>query len=145
MAVQLVPHVGRAEQHVGAVIEHVGIVGRKHDGRGPLEAVLQLRRAPAHGIVGPGIHVLQLAAGLVVARDQAVVGAGEDDVGIGRIGNNEAAFAAADRVPVLAIDRATIAAAGDGDGGIVLLRAVDVVAETVVGGNVVELRRRLVI
>src|SRR5262249_14537583 len=66
------------------------------------------------------------------------------DVGVLRLGSDPAALAAADRVPVIDVDAAAAPARGDGDGGVVLLRAVDPVREAVVGRDSVELCGRLV-
>ncbi len=81
---------------------------------------------------------------MVLARDQAVVGAGVDDLRIARVGRDPAALAAAHVVPVLLGDAAAGGAAGDAHGGVVLLRAVDVVREIVVERHAVELRGGLV-
>src|SRR5690348_13519289 len=80
----------------------------------------------------------------VEARDEAIVGTGVDDVGVVGIGNDKAGFAAADFVPIGLVDGALVTAAGDGDGGIVLLGAVHAVRNDVVGGHVVELRGGLI-
>ena len=82
---------------------------------------------------------------MIVAGDDGRVRAGIDDVGIARIGRDVAALAAAHFVPVLAGDDAVVGPAGDGDGGVVLLRAVDAVGPLVVGGDVIELRGGLVV
>src|SRR5690348_15970005 len=81
---------------------------------------------------------------LVEARDQAIIGAGVDDIGILGVWNDKAGLAAADFVPIRAIDDAVIAAAGDSYRGIVLLRSIDSIRKSVVGSNVVELRGWLI-
>src|SRR5580704_3134185 len=82
---------------------------------------------------------------MIVAGDLAAVGPCVDNFRIGRIGSDVAAFAATDVVPIGSIDPALDAGAGDTYGGVVLLRAVDVIGEAVVDGDVVELRGRLII
>src|SRR5690348_6906932 len=108
--------VGGLKNSLAAVVESAGIVGRHHDGRGPLEAMLQVGVTGTHGIEGPGRNVLFLMIFLVEPGDQAVVGARIDNVGIPGIGNDEAGFAAADFVPIRAVDDAVIAAAGNRHG-----------------------------
>src|SRR5207248_8375777 len=56
-----------------------------------------------------------------------------------------AAFATSDLIPVLPADDAFVVTAGDGDGGVVLLCAVDAIRPVVVHGDVIELRRRLIV
>src|SRR4029077_3400236 len=70
---------------------------------------------------------------------------GVNDVRIARVRDDVAAFAPANGVPVAAIDEAVVAARSNADGRIVLLGAVYAVQKIVVGGDVVELRGRLVI
>src|SRR6266481_2356068 len=80
----------------------------------------------------------------VETRDETIVRACVNHVGVRWVGNDKASFATANVVPVRAVDSALIAAAGDGDRGIVLLSAVDVVRKGVVYSDVVELRGLLV-
>ena len=145
MASQPWPAVPRLEEHVARRVDRLGIVGRDHDGEGPLEAVFHSLGSPAHGILGIDGDVALLLRAMVVARDLAVVAARVDDVGVARLGGDVTALAAAHRVPVGHIDAHAARAAGDGDRRVVLLRAVDPVGEAVVGGDVVELRGRLVV
>ena len=79
---------------------------RDHDRRRPLESILQILRSPAHGIARPRRDLDVLAGAPVMAGDLSVVAAAIDDIGVGGIGNNEAALAAADRVPILDADSA---------------------------------------
>src|SRR5581483_8141692 len=137
--------VGGFEEHFGTVIDDAGIVGRERDRSGPLKAVDEIGGAVTHGIQRPRGDLLRLAGRLVETGDESVVGAGIDDVGIAGIGNDEAAFAAADVKPIALGDGAVVAAAGDGDGGVVLLRAVDVVEELIFGGDGIEMRGGLVV
>src|SRR5579871_6908282 len=93
----------------------------------------------------PRRNGLDLAGSLVEAGERALVIAGVDDVRIGRIGRDIAGFAAAHRIPVRTIDASAVAAAGDGDGSVVLLRAVNTIRNLVVGDDVIELRGGLVV
>src|SRR2546429_3204559 len=64
---------------------------------------------------------------------------------VARVGSDVASFAPADLIPVLRADDALVVAAGDGDGAVVLLCAVDAIRPVVVDGDVIELRCRLVV
>ena len=118
---------------------------RENDRVAPLEAVLHGLGAVAHGIIGPGVDTAALAGAVVLSGDEAVVGAGVDDFGIARVGGDPAAFAAAHVVPVVVGDAAAGGAAGGAHGGIVLLRAIQVIGEIFVERHAVELRGGLVI
>src|SRR2546430_7124282 len=59
----------------------VGIERRQHYGERPLEAVLQVRGAPPHRVVGPREDVALLAGAGVEPREVAVT-AGVHDVGV---------------------------------------------------------------
>src|SRR5437899_12684014 len=89
--------------------------------------------------------VLGLAGPLVEAGNQALVVAGVHNVRVWRIGRNVTRLSAAYRVPIGTIDGTVVAAAGDGDGAIVLLRAIDVVRRTSISNDVIELCRRLIV
>ena len=89
--------------------------------------------------------VAELAGVFVITGDVALIIAGVDDERVARIGCNVAGFAAADGIPILTIDGAVEIAAGDGDGAVVLLRAVDVIREAVICDDVIELRGGLVV
>ena len=136
--------IGRFEQSLARVIQNVGIVKRDQHRRGPLKAVVQNRRA--HSIREPRENgdVLKLPVMFVEPRDVALIGARIDDRWVARIGSDVARFPAPDVVPFRPADRSLRAAAGDGDGRIVLLRAVNVIGEAVIRNHVVKLRRRLV-
>ena len=137
--------VGRFKQTLARVVKRVGIVRREHDGRGPLEAVFQVGRAVSvgeFGLLGDRLHLADVP---VVARDVALIVGGINDVRVARIGRNVACLAAAHVVPIAAVNRAVVAAAGDRDGAAVLLRPVDAVGRRRVGDDVVELRGRLVV
>src|SRR5262249_20725232 len=85
--------------------------------------------------------VLHLAGGAVVARHLAAV----DEVRVERVGGDVAVLLGADGVPVAEGDLAVLATAADAGRAALLLAAVDPVGELVVGGDVVELGRRLVV
>src|SRR5882757_8441030 len=120
-------------------------MGRKHNGFRPLKAMLHIRSRPSDGIYRPRIYRLCFASAVIVAGDFAAVRSRVDDFRIRRIGRDVTALAAANIVPIGAIDGAVRAGAGNADGGVVLLRSVDVIRKTVVGGHVVKLRGGLVV
>src|SRR5712692_4670196 len=107
--------------------------------------MLQPGGTGAIGYLWPWGDALRLAGAFVETRDVALVGARVDDIRVPRVGRDVAAFASANRIPVGAVNPAGIAHAGGGHGGVVLLRAVDVVGEAVVRDDVVELRGGLVV
>ncbi len=137
--------VGGFEDVVAGAVQRVRIVGRGDNRIGPLEAVLHGFGARAHGIIGPDGDVAKLPSAMVVAREQTIVRAGVNDVGILGIGRQPAALAAADVVPIAHADAALIAASCDADGAVILLRAVSVIREIVVQRDSVELRSWLLI
>ena len=124
-------------EDVGAGVQRVGIVRGDHDGKRPLEAVLRALGAPSHWIVGIGIHVALLLGPPVETGQVAVVGAG--------VHRDEAALAAAHRIPIGPADSEVARSAGDRHGGVVLLRAVHAIGKRVVRDHVVELRGGLVV
>ncbi len=127
------------------MVERLRIVGRDHDRRVPLEAILQVRRRVAVRELRPRHDVAHLLRAVVVARDLAAVLAGVDDVGVLRIDGHPAAFPAAGRVPVLRVDRVAGDRARNADVAVVLLRAIDPVRELIVRRDPIELRRRLIV
>ncbi len=106
--------------------------------------MLQTFSTVAGDIQRPHRNVHRLLPAFIEPRDDALR-PGINDVGIGRIRRNVTALAASDFIPILAADHAVIVIALDGDRGIILLRAVDVVRPTIVGNHVVELCRGLVV
>ena len=64
---------------------------------------------------------------------------------VARIRQDEAAFAVAGFEPIRRPDRAPVRAAGDAELRVVLLRSVNVVWKSVVHGDVIKLRGRLVV
>src|SRR5580693_3069602 len=91
-----------------------------------------------------GRNVETLPGGPTEAAQHAEGAAAVDDIGIRAVDDDVAAFFATDGRPIAKSDLAVIAAAGDGGGAAVLLRAVDAVGETIVCGDVIELGRRLI-
>ena len=137
--------VGGFEEALAAVVERVGIVRREHERGGPLEAMFHAECAVSvrkFGLLGDRLDLADVA---IVAGDVALIVGGVDDVGIGGIGSDVAGFAAADVIPIGAVDGAVVAAAGDGHGAGVLLRAVDAVGHGGVGDHVIELRGGLIV
>ena len=90
---------------------------------------------------GFGRDVLHLARAPVEARHLAAV----DDVGVERIGRDVAVLLDADRVPIAKRDLPVVAAARDARRAALLLAAAHAIRKRVVGADVVELRRRLVV
>ena len=137
--------VGGFENAFASVVNRVGVVRRGHDGRRPLKAMVEPARAARIAQFRRHGDVLDLVRAPVEARDVALIVAGIHNVRVGWIGRNIACFPAPDGVPIVAANLAAIAAAGNGHGGIILLRAVDVVRGPRVGDDVVELRGGLVV
>src|SRR5882724_2751736 len=120
-------------------------MGRKHNGFRPLKAMLHIRSRPSDGIYRPRIYRLCFAGAVIVTGDFAAIRTGVDDFRIRRIGRDVTALAAADVVPIRAIDGAVRAGAGNANRGVVLLRAVHVIVESIVRGHVIKLRGRLIV
>ena len=139
------PAVGGGEHHLGAEVEGAG--GGLRDGhrRHPDEAVLGAGLALAVVGQGKGRDVGALLGAGVPPGDPAAEAGTVDDVRIVRIGNDVVALVPADGAPVALGDRAVVGAAGDAHRAAVLLAGVDAVGEAVVGRQVIELRRRLVV
>ena len=81
----------------------------------------------------PGRDVLRLPGAFIEARQAAVGIADVKDVLVLGIDGDVAALAAAHGIPIAGVDLAVIGAAGNGGGAAILLGAVDVVRELVVG------------
>ncbi len=120
-------------------------MARHQDRRVPVPAVPEVPDRLAVDLLRPGGDLARLARPVVVARDLAAVAAGVDHVGIARIGRHPAALASSHRVPVPLSDPRAGDGAGDGDRGLVLLRAVDPVGDALVHRHAVDLGRRLVV
>ncbi len=127
------------EQDVAGRVEHLGVVRRKHDGEVPLEAILHAFRAVTHGVIGIDSNYTGFTGAMIVARQQAAIGTGVYDVGVARIRRNPPAFATAHGPPVALGNPIGSCAAGDADGGVVLLSAVDVIGKVVIRNHAIEL------
>ena len=117
---------------------------RQHQGRGPVEPVLQFEGAVAGIIHRERTDVLVLLGPVIVAGEH-VLGVRIDDFRIARIGDDKTAFAAAGRIPVPLADHALVIGAGRGEVGVVLLRAIEPIGEAVIDGDMVELGRGLIV
>ncbi len=73
---------------------------RENDREVPLEAIFDIARSPAHRIVWVRIYIAQLSGAVIVARDQSVIRAGEDDLRVFRRGRDPSRLAAADVEPI---------------------------------------------
>src|SRR5262249_25001189 len=93
----------------------------------------------------PLLDTLQLAIAAVIAEEKRPFVVGIDDVGIARIDGYVATLPTGDTFPIGAVNDTVIRARPNSHGRVVLLRAVDAVEKIVVGGDVIELRRRLVV
>ena len=143
--------VGGTEQHVAGDVEHVGVVRGDQDRVGPLESVPEVPGPVAGKLLRPGSDDAGLRGRMVITQQHAAPagraadGAGVDDVGVVGAHLDVAALGVADRVAFGIADDAPVRTAGYGDRGVVLLRAVHSVWEPGIGGEVVELRGRLVV
>src|SRR5207253_1927822 len=116
-----------AEDALRTRIENAGIVWRDQQRKRPLKAETVFRRTMAANVERPHRDILHFVAAAIEDGDAAILCARIDDVRVARIHDDERAFTAADRVPMLAPDVTFIGAAGDSYGGVVLLRAVKVI------------------
>ena len=82
---------------------------------------------------------------MIVAGNEGAVGTCVHDLWITRVGSDRSALPAADVIPILACDHPVVGAAGDGNCAVVLLRSVHPIRPVVVDGDMVELRRRLIV
>ena len=115
---------------------------REKDRERPLEAVLHAVRTPSHRVFRPDHHVARGPGRVVVTGEETVVASREDNIGIVRLDRDVAALAPAHRIPVPA-HAELIGAAGNGDGRVVLLRAIDAIGKLIVHGHVIKLGRGL--
>src|SRR4029077_8413503 len=137
--------VSTLENHFAGGIKHIGVVGRNHDWFSPSQTIFHIFDAMARVIDGPDRDVLGLHRALVPPTHQASACTCIDDVGIAWIRHNVSALAASHIVPMLPADVAIVRPASNRDCRVVLLCAVNLIEELIVGGNVVELRRGLVV
>src|SRR5579859_1190011 len=114
--------VGGLKQALAAVIKRVGIMRRNQDRRSPLKAMLQVGRSVRVGklrLLGDRLYLPNVP---VVARDVSLIVRGINNIRVARIRRDIPSLAAADVVPVAAVDRSIVAAACDRDSARVLLR-----------------------
>src|SRR5207247_6402819 len=115
------PLVAGLEQHLRRDEQITGVEWREDDGERPLKAVFEIRRAPAHRVVGPCVDRPLLSGAVVVARDEAAVTPREDNVRIVLTRGDPAALAAPHVVPILLRDPDAIGAGRDAPRAVVLL------------------------
>src|SRR5437762_2800671 len=94
---------------------------------------------------GSGRYIFYLTTSGIETIEVAAGAAAIDDKRIRRIGKNVTAFTRAHRMPIAKSNEAIVASADNRCSPAVLLRAVDPVRKLIVDGDVVELRRRLVV
>src|SRR5260221_1699691 len=104
----------------------------------------QLLSAVTGSIEWPYGDIHKLFSAFVEARDKTLR-AGKHNIGIRRVRSYVATLTAANLIPILSADHAFIVIALDGDRGIVLLRAVDVIGPAIIGNYVIGLRCRVVV
>ena len=126
--------VGRLPESVRGEVQCVRVHRREEDGHGPDDAVVAVAQRP-------WAHVLHLTGAAVVARHPATV----NDIRVQRIGGDVAVFRYAHRTPLAERDLAVIATTLHARRAALLLPTANPVRKRVVGGDVVELRRRLVV
>ena len=120
-------------------------MGRNRDGELPAEAVPVLLGRRVLEVLRPDHDHPDLAALVVVPEESAAGIGGVDDVRVGGLDGHLAALRQADGVAVVPRDDPLDRAAGNADGAVVLLRAVDAVGRLVVGDDGVQLGRGLVV
>ena len=136
--------VRRLEEHVARVVDDVRVVLRDHDRGVPVEAVLHVARGERGWKHRIRHDVAHCRGALVPLRDLAHVAAAVVQHRVVGVEHHVGGLAPGHRVPVLPAN-ATGRPARDGDGAVVLLAAIDVVRETVIGVHAVELGCRLVL
>src|SRR5262245_40134659 len=119
--------IGRFEKHIRRGVKGIRVMRRKDDWKIPLETVFQIRSPPAHRVIRPRIHIALLAGVAILARYEPAVGTGVYNLRIFRTWRYPSALAAADVVPVGAIDAALSSPACNSNSRIILLRSVDVI------------------
>jgi len=107
--------------------------------------VFDIAGSPADWVHRPRVDRLLLVGAMIEPRDFSAIRAGVYDLGIDRVGRDIPTLPPTNVVPVGPINRAIRAGAGDGNGGVVLLSAVNSIRKAVVGNHMVELRRWLVV
>src|SRR5436190_8483006 len=94
---------------------------------------------------GSGRYIFYLTSGGIEAIEVAAGAAAIDDKRIHRIGKNVSAFTRAHGVPIPKRNQAIVASTHNRCSPAVLLCAVNPVRKLIVDGEVIELRRRLVV
>ncbi len=121
-------------------VHDAGVERVEDDGEGPLPAFLERAGRFAGEEERVDLDVARVAGAAVEAREQGALAAGVEEVGIGGVRRDVAAFAAADGVGCgAAASTASPGRAGDADGGAILLRAADVIRNVAGGRDVIEL------
>src|SRR3989442_343135 len=139
------PLVVRPEDVVAGVIKDVRVMRRVHGRRGPLHPVLHRTRAFARARLGPHHDVPRLSGPAVVAREDSLVVAREDHVGIVGANRDVPGLTTADSEAVGRGDPGDRGAARDGHRGGVLLGTGDAIRRLVIRYDVIELGRLLVL
>src|SRR5215469_16122549 len=85
--------------HLAADVDGVVIVGRDHNGKCPVPAILHVPGRPAVIGIGPDHHAARLAGAHVGTIELAVIAARPYDVRLLRIRNAETTLASAHRSP----------------------------------------------
>src|SRR5579872_6351846 len=128
--------IGGLEKPFAAVIKRVRIVWRDHHRGRPLKTVLEIRRAPGIGkfrLLGDRLH---LSDTLVETRDVSLIVRRVNNIWIRRVWRNITSLASTHVIPVAAINRSIVAAAGNGYSSAILLCAVNAVRRSVVRNHV---------
>ena len=134
-----------AEKHVGGGIKPIVVVRRKEDGKIPLEAVFEIGRTPAHGIVRPHAHFATFAGRMIHPFELTAITATKNGIRIVGFGDDITRFTAGRRRPVERTDGASSKGARKNPHrAVVLLTAEQAVGEGVVGRHAVHLRGGLV-
>src|SRR2546426_2023356 len=139
------PLVVRPEDVVARVIKDVRVMRRVHGRRGPLHPVLHRTRAFARTRLGPHHDVPRLSGPAVVAREDSLVVAREDHVGIVRANRDVPGLATADREAVGRGDPGDRGAARDGHRGVVLLGTLAALRHLAIRQHPTQPGRRLVV
>ena len=136
---------------VASGIEHVRVVRGKDNGICPLEAIFEIPGTPATVGLGPDRDNAHLPAAVIIAQQHPATtrrttdGPGVDNIGIVGMYGNITALRAPYGIAVTPENGPFVGTAGDADGAIVLLCAIDAIGELVVGCNMIKLRRGLVV
>src|SRR5215211_3740805 len=117
---------------------------RKHQRRDPLKTVGKIGGAVTRVVDRHRTDVLYFLFVFVVTVDEAFV-VRIDDVPVPRIRHDEPAFTATSLKPIFPANYSRVRSARNADIRIVLLRAINVVGERIVYGDVIKLRGRLVV